>query len=134
MDPIDLDMTFVGMSPSKSMSYLLQSGSPLTKLGNEFQIRKHLRKNSHKIKRLNGSFNKDSNIGSLKSIRGTHKGDLNKTLSLQNCKRNYSKPSHFMEFISKKSDNQNKEYQIRYLDEYISTLSHISDYGEYHAL
>ena len=133
-----------GLSPYKSMSYLLQSTDTLAfdyNLERNYPIQN---KNdiAHKLKRLDNHsasqlWRKDKNVTKSRDrSRGYQKLPI-KQPSLITGQRNQSQMTHFMEFISKKtSRNIHLKQELdfheisstSYMKDYISSLSYISNF------
>ena len=106
------DMDSTAMSSSKPTTCLNQSKIQQKTFLNICLNKGLLENKCHQTKRLNRLCNKASSKG----IRGA-----------STCKRYSSPPSHFMEFNTQKFGNF---HQIRSINDYISSLSQLSDFVE----
>ena len=111
------------MSSSKPTTCLNQSKIPKKTLLNICLNKGLSQSKCHQIKRLNRLCNKDPSNG----IIGTYRSASTKPYCHKTRKRYSSTPSHFMEYNTEKSG---KFHQIRSMNDYISSLSHLSDFVE----
>ena len=107
------------MSSSKPTTCLNQSKIPQKTLVNICLNKRLSQSKYHQTKRLNRLCNKSPS----ESIRGAS----TKPYCPKTRKRYPSTPSHFMEYNTQKSGNF---HQIRSMNDYISSLSHLSDFVE----